>query len=108
MLACANSNKRSATFSRYSFATSALIEDTICESNPDDVVLPGLAFNTPDPDNTPDAVWEATPEVDAPSLEAVDPKDGGKNFLLVVLFKNFVFESGLPFSRPCLDTSVKN
>jgi len=51
-----NSSSRSATFSRYSLATSAFNIETIWDSNPEDVVLPGLAFRTPEPDSTPDAV----------------------------------------------------
>jgi len=38
-------------------------------NGPDDVVLPGLKLSTPDPDKTPDAVCDAAPEVDAPSLD---------------------------------------
>lgn len=51
------------------------------ESRPDDVALPGLAFKTPEPESTPDAVWEAIPDVDAaPSVEV----GGGPTFLFVV------------------------
>lgn len=81
MSAWANSSRRSATFSRYSLATSAFNVDTMWESRPDDVALPGLAFKTPEPESTPDAVWEAIPDVDAaPSVEV----GGGPTFLFVV------------------------
>jgi len=79
--ACANSSRRSATFSRYSLATSAFSDETMWESSPDDVALPGLALRTPEPDRTPDAVCEAIPDVEgAPSLELKVP-----NFLGVTL-----------------------
>lgn len=81
MSACANSSRRSATFSRYSLATSAFSDETMWESSPDDVALPGLALRTPEPDRTPDAVCEAIPDVEgAPSLELKVP-----NFLGVTL-----------------------
>lgn len=63
--ACANSRRRSATFSRYSLATSAFIVETMCNNNPEDAALPGLAFKTPEPDRTPEAVCDAIPDVDA-------------------------------------------
>ena len=54
--AWANSSRRSDTFPKYSLATSAFNVETIWDSNPEDVALPGLAFRTPEPDSTPDAV----------------------------------------------------
>lgn len=66
-------------------------------------MLPGLAFNTPDPDKTPDVVCDANPEVEVPSFELTDPSVD-KTFLLV-LFESFVLGSVLPISRPCLETS---
>lgn len=89
-----NSSRRSATFSRYSLATSALDDDTICVSNPEDVALPGRAFKTPDPDSTPDAVWDATPEEEAtPSLVVTSPTPDVGIFKFGVLFGIFCVPS---------------
>lgn len=72
------------------------------ESKPDDVALPGLAFSTPEPDSTPDAVWEAIPEVEAaPLLDASVPIS-----LLIVLWEILAVESRFPFSLPRWETSV--
>lgn len=101
--AAANSSRRSATFSKYSLATSAFQGDTMCESIPDDAALPGLAFNTPEPDNTPDAVCDASPEVEAiPSVEAAPP-----TFLVAALCGLLGNDSRLVFSLPRPETSVQ-
>lgn len=73
------------------------------ESKPDDVVLPGLAFRTPEPDRTPDTVFDAIPEVDeAPSLCATGPA-----FLCDVFCESLGVVSRFPISLPRPDTSVK-
>jgi hypothetical protein len=64
-------------------------------------------LSTPDPDNTPDAVCDAAPDVEAPSLEAVGPTDVAY-FILGTLLEAFILESRLPFSLPCLETSARN
>ena len=71
----------------------------MCESKPDDVALPGLAFRTPEPDNTPDAVWDAEVEA-APLLDASIPIS-----LFIVLGGTLVVESRFPFSLPRWETS---
>lgn len=101
----ANSSKRSATFSRYSRATSAFQGGIMCESNPDEVALPGLAFRTPEPDSTPEAVCEASPDVEAvfPSLD-----DGGPAFLFAILSGLLAIDSKFAFSLPRPVTSEKS
>lgn len=75
----------------------------MCESIPDDAALPGLAFNTPEPDNTPDAVCDANPEVEAiPSVEAAPP-----TFLVAALCGLLGNDSRLVFSLPRPETSVQ-
>ena len=89
----ANSSRRSATFSTYSQVTSALQGG--CESNPDELALPGLALRTPEPDRTPEIVWEASSDV-----EAAVPSSAIFGGLLTV-------DSRFACSLPCPVTSIK-
>lgn len=73
----------------------------MCERSPEDVALPGLAFNTPEPESTPEAVCEAIPDVDAaPSLEIRGP-----TFFAAVLRETLDAGSRFALSFPRWETS---
>lgn len=74
------------------------------DRSPDDVALPGLALRTPEPESTPDAVWDAIPDVDAPpSLDPTTPA-----FLLITTLCGVLgIGSLLAFSLPRLEASVQ-
>lgn len=74
---------------------------------PEDVALPGLAFKTPDPERTPDAVCDVIPDLNtAPSLETVP--DGEISLFGNNLAGLFRLESRFPISFPFLEKSAVN